>query len=337
MKKLFIVGFLAFALSACDWSTNQEYKSGSFSETPVNFEEINTEYDDYNSTAPSFGETFPLCFSSTRKTNGGTFDIVYKLITIRFSKDSGKLDIYEETNGNLDVLSRNGNLVLALNKINTSADELGPYLIPEEESNDETYQNGRYNAYTFLYSTNETGNQDIMFTNNINDAYYETPQEVTFLNSEYDDAYPTFNNDFSKIYFTSNRASSFDIYSISTDNSKSITDILTGTTSEAVKNSILSSSSDDKCPFVIRNFMVFASNREGGFGGYDLYYSKFENGQWSTPQNFGDKINTEYDEYRPIVRIEEGFTNDFMLFSSNRPGGLGGFDLYYVGIDNVAY
>ena len=43
-----------------------------------------------------------------------------------------------------------------------------------------------------------------------------------------------------------------------------------------------------------------------------------------------------FDEYRPIIRPQEwGFTNDLMIFSSNRPEGLGGFDLYYVGIDKL--
>ena len=95
---------------------------------------------------------------------------------------------------------------------------------------------------------------------------------------------------------------------------------------------------DDKCSFIISDFMVFASNRAGGYGGYDLYYSRFENGVWNAPINFGEKINSEYDEFRPIVRAlgdSTYFKNDFMLFSSNRPGGKGGFDLYYTGIQKV--
>ena len=83
---------------------------------------------------------------------------------------------------------------------------------------------------------------------------------------------------------------------------------------------------------MLDDFMVFASNRAGGFGGYDLWYSKKINGQWEEPQNFGSNINSEFDEYRPIVRKYENINNDLMIFSSNRKGGLGGFDLYYVGI-----
>ena len=98
-----------------------------------------------------------------------------------------------------------------------------------------------------------------------------------------------------------------------------------------VKQNKLSSACTDKCPYVINcsyndnnavvNMIIFASDRPGGFG------------SWNDPVNFGDKINTEYDEYRPIFKRINGFNNDIMIFPSNKPGGFGGFDLYYVGID----
>ena len=78
--------------------------------------------------------------------------------------------------------------------------------------------------------------------------------------------------------------------------------------------------------------MVFTSDRPGGFGGFDLWYSTYGTDGWSQPVNFGPSINTTYDEYRPAVVYAEEFTNDLMFFSSNRPGGKGGFDLYYAGI-----
>jgi len=33
--------------------------------------------------------------------------------------------------------------------------------------------------------------------------------------------------------------------------------------------------------------LFFAPNGKPGFGGYDLYRSEFENGQWTEPVNFG--------------------------------------------------
>ena len=79
--------------------------------------------------------------------------------------------------------------------------------------------------------------------------------------------------------------------------------------------------------------MVFTSNRSGGLGGYDLYYSILKGGKWSSPVNFGPRINTASDEFRPVLGYDPDFTNKFLMFSSNRPGGKGGFDLYFTGVD----
>ncbi|MDR7132374.1 hypothetical protein J2X69_004741 [Algoriphagus sp. 4150] len=52
-------------------------------------------------------------------------------------------------------------------------------------------------------------------------------------------------------------------------------------------------------PYVSPNeeYMIFRSNREGGYGGSDLYISfRNESGQWLNPQNLGPTINTEFDE-----------------------------------------
>ena len=92
---------------------------------------------------------------------------------------------------------------------------------------------------------------------------------------------------------------------------------------------------NDECPFVNGRLMVFTSDRAGGFGGYDLYYSIYENGIWSAPVNFGEKINSEFNEFRPITVLAWGFNLDLMFFSSDRPGGKGGYDLYYVGIPKM--
>jgi len=306
-----------------------------FPEAPVNLVEFNTEYDDYNSTAPSFGETFPFCFSSNRNSQGNDFDIIYMLMSIEFDKDSRELNIYNNTNGNLDVVSYNQNINNAIGKMNSSSNQYGPYLIPMGRVIIEPQTINRYESYIMLYSTDENQNQDIRFTHNLESENYITPIEVGFLNTEYDDAYPSVNSDNSKLFFSSNREGNFNIYSHDINNSQDLIEALTNTNSESLIEEDLSSIFDDTCPFIIENMMVFASNREGGFGGYDLYYSIWDNNKWLEPVNFGEGINSELDEFRPIVREEWEFENDIMIFSSNRPGGKGGFDLYYIGIDEL--
>jgi hypothetical protein len=314
---------------------SNKYSIGHFPALPQNLTGFNTEFDDYNSDIPTFGETFPFCFSSNRNSRGTDFDIVYKLMTVEFSKKSGKLSIYENTRNNLNVYSQNENIKQALNNINTSSDEFGPCLVPV--GNDFFHVGSRYRSfqkYIVLYSNNENGNQNIKLTHNTLTNSYDSIFGLDFLNSGADDFYPSLNADTTKIYWSSNRGGDFDIFSTDIDRTGNIlSDLLNIGGHSITESDILNSTSDDKCPSITGNIMVFTSNREGGLGGYDLYYSRFENGGWGKPFNFGPGINTEYDEYRPIVRSNPWqFDNDMMIFSSNRPRGKGGFDLYYVGI-----
>ena len=78
--------------------------------------------------------------------------------------------------------------------------------------------------------------------------------------------------------------------------------------------------------------MVFASDMPGGSGGFDLYYSVFRNGKWSSPVNLGPEINSTANEYRPVLGIDLKYENRFLIFSSDRSGGKGGYDLYFTGI-----
>ena len=71
----------------------------------------------------------------------------------------------------------------------------------------------------------------------------------------------------------------------------------------------------------------FASNRAGGFGGYDIWMvRKLPTGAWAVPQNCGATINTAGDEDFPSI----SFDGTTIYFSSNGHPGLGGFDLYQV-------
>jgi outer membrane protein OmpA-like peptidoglycan-associated protein len=69
--------------------------------------------------------------------------------------------------------------------------------------------------------------------------------------------------------------------------------------------------------------MVFSSDRPGGLGGSDIYYSQLVDGQWSEPVNLGPEINTQGDELFPYL-----FSDSILYFSSNGHYGLGGLDVY---------
>ncbi len=81
----------------------------------------------------------------------------------------------------------------------------------------------------------------------------------------------------------------------------------------------------DRDLFVFNDsLIVFSSNREGGYGGYDIYYSIRQNDIWQVPVNFGPSINTEANEDNPFLTK----SGTKLYFSSDRVQSLGGFDVF---------
>ena len=67
--------------------------------------------------------------------------------------------------------------------------------------------------------------------------------------------------------------------------------------------------------------LFFSSNRPGGQGGFDIYYStKSENG-WTKPVNI-PIINSAFDEIAPVI----SHNGQYLFFSSNGKNSMGGYD-----------
>ena len=75
--------------------------------------------------------------------------------------------------------------------------------------------------------------------------------------------------------------------------------------------------------------LYFASDRPGGFGGTDIYVSRWTNGKWSEPVNLGKEVNTKGNELFPFVD-EKGN----LYFSSDGQPGLGNLDMFYAQLVN---
>ena len=80
----------------------------------------------------------------------------------------------------------------------------------------------------------------------------------------------------------------------------------------------------DSQPFIYDNrVLFFVSNRPGGKGGRDIWYSVLDDsGKWRDAKNL-EKLNSTNDEIAPFV-------NDGILyFSSNQNNSFGGYDIYH--------
>jgi uncharacterized GH25 family protein/tetratricopeptide (TPR) repeat protein len=71
--------------------------------------------------------------------------------------------------------------------------------------------------------------------------------------------------------------------------------------------------------------LYFVSDREGGYGGKDIYMSKkLPNGKWAAARNAGPVLNTNHDE-DGVFMHPDGKT---LYFSSNGHPSMGGYDLF---------
>ena len=88
-----------------------------------------------------------------------------------------------------------------------------------------------------------------------------------------------------------------------------------------------------------QGILWFASDREGGYGGIDIWYCTRNGFKWNEPINAGGLINTKGDEMYPF------HSNDNLFFTSNGHPGLGGYDVHkaliqdteVVHVSNVGY
>ena len=78
---------------------------------------------------------------------------------------------------------------------------------------------------------------------------------------------------------------------------------------------------------------LFAADRDGGYGGLDLYIATRHEGRWGAPQNLGPVVNSGYDERSPFLAAD----GRALYFSSNRSDvSTGGFDVLRAEFDDLA-
>ena len=85
----------------------------------------------------------------------------------------------------------------------------------------------------------------------------------------------------------------------------------------------INSEGDEITPFFVSSdSLVYASNGYGGKGGFDLFLVVLKDGAWQEPEPI-TFLNSEFNE-SDLILLPSGS----IIFSSDRPGGVGGLDLW---------
>jgi outer membrane protein OmpA-like peptidoglycan-associated protein len=154
------------------------------------------------------------------------------------------------------------------------------------------------------------------------------------INSNMDEYFPTFTVDGETMYFTRRKlVDSVQMPGMNGFLHRYNEDIMVsrrfGTQwQKATDVSRLINTRDNEGAMVISpdgSFMVFTGcERPDGEGSCDLYIAFLQDGQWTKPVNMGPPINTRFKETQPSI----SYDGRSIYFSSNRPGTVGGLDLW---------
>jgi Tol biopolymer transport system component len=142
--------------------------------------------------------------------------------------------------------------------------------------------------------------------------FWDEPYNMgEMINSSANDTYPRLRGDMRTLYFSSDREEGYgqmDLYT---------SEYIEGKGFYKAQNmgDIINTEFNEEDPAISSNanLMIFSSDRKGGYGWSDLWYSNYDEG-WQKPENMGENINTSMDETQPALRLD----NEYLYFSSNR-------------------
>jgi outer membrane protein OmpA-like peptidoglycan-associated protein len=248
---------------------------------------INTEADEY---APAItGNGKILYFTSTRPN--------------RFSDKPGDEDIWYSIKEN-DKWGPAQNLGFPINdKGNQATTAIQP--------------DGQYVYFALPEREDGYGNFDLYYSK-LEGIRWSTPKNLgPVVNSPYWDHNPTISSDGRTLIFASNRPGGYgnsDLWMTTKDNE--------GNWSKPVNlGPNINTSDREMAPFLSMDnkTLYFSSNAEPSVGGFDIFVSQFNNGEWSPKRNIGEPYNSPKDEF--FITIPAA--NDTAYISSNREGSIG--------------
>jgi outer membrane protein OmpA-like peptidoglycan-associated protein/tetratricopeptide (TPR) repeat protein len=180
--------------------------------------------------------------------------------------------------------------------------------------------------HLLIYMGGQTNNGDI-YSCSLQGEKWANPVKLSSkINSTFQESSASLTPDQKTLYFASNRPGGLggsDIYVVHKTS--------TGEWSEPVNmGSAINTPYDEDSPFIHPDgkTLYFSSTGHNTMGGSDIFKATLNGKNWSVPANMGFPINTVYDDNYFVLSADgkKGY------YSSNRPGGAGGGDIYFLGI-----
>ncbi|MHB8261209.1 MAG: PKD domain-containing protein [Bacteroidia bacterium] len=214
--------------------------------------------------------------------------------------------------------------------INSKQSDFSPFFFDKKLY----FCSGRANKVGITYLNAETTQDvtDMFYAERKDSIAFKKPSSFSELNTKYNDGPICINKDGTQLFITGN-----DVKRANTENKTPLSIFISNKINDKwSKPEVLSfcTANYSYChPALLKDgkTLVFSSNVIGGYGGMDLYYSKYENGSWTIPRNFGSKINGVGNEVFPFVSV-----NNMLYFSTHRKNGLGGLDIYSFNLKDSA-
>ena len=144
-------------------------------------------------------------------------------------------------------------------------------------------------------------------------------KKLNFCNSEYSYSHPALNSTGDTLYFVSDMPGGYggnDLYMTVLDNAEWREPVNLGY--------IINTEGNEMYPYFIDDRLFFSSNGHGGLGGYDVHKAYMDKGRVHEVVNIGLPVNSVADDF--AYSIEPITLKGY--FTSNRPGGVGGDDVY---------
>lgn len=228
------------------------------------------------------------------------------------------------------ILSKTPGYTAKSLEINGDKSDFGAFL-----SGNTLYFTSARNTSRKNYGWNEQPYLDIYKSTMADDGVFSEPTTVNELNSRYHDGPVTITADGNTAYFASD---SFREKSFVRDKKNNL---------KLGKNNLFSATKKGdswgdikSLPFNSNDFstsnpsvsadgktLYFSSNMPGSLGGTDIWKVAVNgDGNYGTPENLGNKVNTEGNESFPFIADD----NTTLYFASSGKQGLGGLDVYKI-------